>query len=117
MGGKLEIYRQKVIALNGKKVFGRFDFNLDDNTLIDHESDWYMNKDKWNYVTAPDGSNYGIQIFSIMSTTYGGVSTFIESQTIITSQYLKSKAWNTNISYSWAEQLFKSDTVMKHLNL
>lgn len=96
-----EYYEQALIAVEGSKLFGRFDFDFSRNTIIDRSEQWYEDKTKWQYEWF-NGKEVGISIFNPLSITYGGISTFIYSQSDISSQYLKH-----GIEYDWAKTYFE----------
>ncbi len=93
-----------MIAVDGIKLFGRFDFDFSENTVIDREIQWYEDSMKWEYEYV-NNKKVGISICTPLSLTYGGVSTFVYSQTDVSSQYLKH-----GIEYDWAESYFKDSS-------
>jgi hypothetical protein len=100
-GESFKYFEQAIIALDGKKIFGRFDFDFEKNKLVDRLELWYEDKSMWQYEKI-NGLKVGIQILNPLSITYGGISTIIYSQTDISSQYLKH-----GIEYEWAEAYFE----------
>jgi len=99
-GSTFEYYGQSLIALNGEKTFGRFDYDFTTNNIIDHTEQWYEDRTKWQYEEL-NGLKVGIRVLSMLSMTYGAHSSFVYSQTDISSQYLKHQ-----IEYGWVETYF-----------
>ncbi|KKN63933.1 hypothetical protein LCGC14_0496650 [marine sediment metagenome] len=87
--GEFEFHENSVIAYNDRKTFGRFEFDLEANTIKDLGNDWYDNTDKWNFEKDSHGNNIGISMLNFLTTTYGGKSVLIDTRTDVTSQYLK----------------------------